>query len=111
MMMFLERNLKSRHFSERFTSNMEQKPDHFLSSMSRLSAENEPTGNQKSFQSWLKLTNDDRPQFATFIDGDLVESANNFSVLAINASLFKSQRGKGAQMDIFDSKSKKNIPF
>lgn len=70
----------------------------------------ELTGNQKALESWLSLTESERPRFVAFVDGDLVEEGDNFQVLAINASQFKTLRGTGAQMDIYDTHSKEKVP-
>lgn len=96
MTMYLERNLKYLRFCVKSTNNM--------------TVETELTDNQKAFQSWLNITESERPQFVAFVDGDLVEEGDNFQVLAINASQFKTLRGTGAQMDVYDARSKEKIP-
>ena len=75
-----------------------------------MTLERELTENQKAFNAWLKTPQADKPQFVAFVDGDVVEKGNNFPNVAINASQLKTQRGTGAQLDIFDSQSKETIP-
>ena len=70
-----------------------------------MATENPISDNQKAFNKWVELAKEDDATFVAFVDGDLVESGNNFQIVATNASTLASLRGKGAQLDIYDAKT------
>lgn len=67
-----------------------------------------PDANEAVWASWKDRLPADISFFA-FIDGDPVESGNDFRLVMTNASGLLSQRGKGAQLAIFDRESGSKI--
>lgn len=67
-------------------------------------AENYEQINRQAAARWSAITKNKKP-FVAVIDGDVVDSSNDFNTLAVTASSLKSLRGHGAQMNIFDTES------
>jgi hypothetical protein len=68
----------------------------------------ERTGNKantEAYNIWLERTaSTGRPRYVAFVDGDPVESGDNFRQVAGNASMLRSQRGEGAKLAVYDTK-------
>lgn len=67
-----------------------------------MAAENPISDNQKAFNKWVEVSNGETHRFVAFVDGDPVESGNDFQIVATNASTLASLRGKDANLDIYD---------
>lgn len=60
----------------------------------------ERDNNERAFQKYLDAVKDP-PKFVAFVDGDPVESGNDFSVVALNSAQLRDQRGQDAVLTIF----------
>lgn len=70
-----------------------------------MATENPISDNQKAFNKWVEVSDKESHRFVAFVDGDPVDSGNNFASVATNASTIASLRGKDAELDIYDAQT------
>lgn len=60
--------------------------------------------NKEAFAKYLSVA-EKKHRYIAIIDGDIVESGNDFNLVSINATSLRTQRGPGTQMDVFDTET------